>query len=230
MIDFGYLQDAIPCILKGVPVTLGITGISFVIGIVIGLVVALLRIYKIPVLTQLAGIYISFTRGTPLLVQIFLIYYGIPLLFKQLAIMPYLASISPFYYLCIAFSFNIGAYLAETIRSGILSVPAGQIEAANAMNMPTLSVFLFIILPQALAIAMPSIGNLLLIQLKNTSLAFVIGVPEIIGEAKIIAGRTSRIFEVYLIAAFVYWGICLVLERILLIIERYFTKHFRRTA
>ena len=230
MIDFGYLQDAIPFILKGVPVTLGITGISFVIGIVIGLVVALLRIYKIPVLTQLAGIYISFTRGTPLLVQIFLIYYGIPLLFKQLAIMPYLASISPFYYLCIAFSFNIGAYLAETIRSGILSVPAGQIEAANAMNMPTLSVFLFIILPQALAIAMPSIGNLLLIQLKNTSLAFVIGVPEIIGEAKIIAGRTSRIFEVYLIAAFVYWGICLVLEQILLIIERHFTKHFRRAA
>lgn len=230
MIDLGYVQDAIPFILKGVPITLGLTGISFLVGIVIGLIVALLRIYQIPVLTQLAGLYISFTRGTPLLVQIFLIYYGIPLLFKQLSIMPYLASISPFYYLCIAFSFNIGAYLAETIRSGILSVPKGQIEAASAMNMPALSIFFFVVLPQALAISMPSIGNLLLIQLKNTSLAFVIGVPEIIGEAKIIAGRTSRIFEVYLIAAFVYWGICLVLEKILIVIERYFTQHFRRTT
>lgn len=227
MIELSYLKDAIPFILQGVPITLGLTAISFLVGIVIGGVIALLRVYKVPVLTQLAGFYISFIRGTPLLVQIFLIYYGVPMLFKQLGIMPYLANISPFAYLSLAFSLNAGAYLAETFRSGILSVPKGQVEAAKSLNMPTLSVFVFIILPQALAIAMPSIGNLLLIQLKNTSLAFVIGVPEIIGEAKIIAGRTSRIFEVYLIAAVIYWGICLVLERILILIERYFTKHFR---
>ncbi len=227
--EWSNFTGALPLILKGVPLTLSLTGISFTFGIVIGLIIAIIRVYKVPVLNQIFGVYISFIRGTPLLIQIFLIYIAIPSLFKSVDMKMFFSSISTFIYLCIVFSINISAYLAETFRSGIISVPKGQIEAARAMNMPEKSIFLYIIFPQAIAISIPSIGNLLLIQLKNTSLAFFIGAVEIIGSARIVIARTSRSFEPYIIAALVYWVICIVLEKILKLIERHFTKHFRNT-
>lgn len=223
--DLTYLFQSIPIVAKGIPTTLAIAGVAFFWGSLIGLATALLRIYPVPLFSQLALFYISFIRGTPLLVQIFLIYYGIPLILQTFGKMHYISDIHPIYYLFVAFSLNTGAYLAENFRAAIESVNRGQMEAAYSIGMTTPQALLKIIFPQALENGLPAIGNQALMLVKNTSLAFIIGVPEIIGEAKIIGGRTSRIFEVYFVAAMLYWGICLILERILFTIEARLKRH-----
>lgn len=225
--DFQYMLDSIPAISKGIPVSLSIAGIAFLVGMLIGLTVALLRIYPLPVLTKLAVCYVSFMRGTPLLVQIFLAYYGVPILFKLMGAGQYVSQIPGIYFIYISFSLNCGAYLSETIRAAIKSIPKGQMEAAYSIGMTTPQALRKIILPQAMVSALPNLGNQFIMLLKNTSLAFVAAVPEIIGQAKIIAGRTSQFFEVYIVAALMYWAICLIVEGLLVRLERRATQHNR---
>lgn len=231
LLDFSYLIKSIPAIAKGVPTSLAIALIAFVIGLLIGLFVALIKIYKVPVLTPLAELYVSFTRGTPLLVQIFLSYYGIPLVIRYLNAnynLNYDVSFIPaIYFIYVAFSLNSGAYLSETIRSAILSVNKGQMEACYSVGMTTSQGLRRIILPQATTVALPNIGNHFVALLKDTSLAFAASVPEIIGKAKIIAGRTSQFFEVYIVAALLYWVICILIERLIMLLENRFRKYER---
>lgn len=234
LLDISYMIESLPSIAKGVPVSLAITGVAFAVGILIGLAIALIRIYKIPFLKSLAGLYVSFMRGTPLLVQIFLSYYGIPLLLRYIN-SKYntdfdISEIPAIYFIYTSFSLNVGAYLSETIRASILSVPRGQMEAAYSIGMTTAQALKRIILPQATAVALPNVGNQFIALLKDTSLAFAASVPEIIGEAKIIAGRTSKFFEVYIVAALLYWLICIVFERVVLYLEKAYMKHERGVA
>lgn len=230
LFDVQYMIDSIPAIAKGIPVTLSITLVAFIFGAFIGLAVALLRIYRVSGLTQLVILYVSFMRGTPLVVQIFLAYYGIPVLLRVLAIQTNIGQIPAIYFVYVAFSLNVGAYLSETIRSAILSVAPGQFEAAYSIGMNTPQALSKIVLPQALAVALPNIGNQFIMLLKDTSLAFIAAVPEIMGEAKIIAGRTSQFFEVYVVAALIYWVICLICELILSLLERRSRKHTAKGA
>lgn len=228
LLDFDYMIKSIPEVAKGIPVSLLIAIVAFAFGIVIGLAVALIKIYKVPVLKQIAGFYVSFMRGTPLLVQIFLAYYGIPMVIRYTNSkynMDYdISNIPAMYFLFVSFSLNVGAYLSETIRSAINSVNVGQMEAAYSIGMTTPQALRRIIMPQAMVVALPNIGNQFIALLKDTSLAFAAAVPEIIGHAKIIAGRTSKFFEVYIVAAVLYWLICIVLERLLLYLERVHLK------
>ena len=223
ILDFSYMVQSIPAIAKGIPVSLSIAIIAFGFGIVIGLIGALAKIYNIPVLKQITAVYVSFIRGTPLLVQIFLSYYGIPLVIRYFNLQHgtewNISFIPAIYFIYVAFSLNAGAYLTETIRSAILSVDRGQIEASYSVGMTTYQSLKKIILPQALKVGLPNIGNQFIALLKDTSLAFAASVPEIIGMAKIIAGRTSQFFEVYIVAALLYWGICIVLERGMALLE-----------
>lgn len=232
LFDFDYMIESIPQILTGVPTSIAIATVSIFFGLIVGFLIAIIRIYKISFLDKLSIIYVSFFRGTPLLVQVFLCYYGIPMLLyscnKFYGTNFSVSEIPTFIFICTSFTLNLGAYFSETIRGAIISVPKGQIEAAYSIGMTTYQAFKRVILPQAFRYALPSFGNTCISVLKDTSLAFVASVPEIMGQAKIIAGRTSKFFEVYIVAAIVYWALCIILERGLVMLEKSTTKHERR--
>ncbi len=227
--DISYMIASVPTIAKGIPISLGIAVIAFGFGLAIGLLGALAKIYRIPFLREIINVYVSFIRGTPLLVQIFLSYYGIPLVIRyvneQFGTQWNISFIPAIYFIYVAFALNAGAYLTETIRSAIMAVDRGQLEASYSVGMTTCQSMKRIILPQALKVGLPNIGNHFIAMLKDTSLAFAASVPEIMGMAKIIAGRTSRFFEVYIVAALLYWLICILLERVLALLERRFRRN-----
>lgn len=226
--------ESTPQIMKGIPVSLSIAMIAILFGLLIGLMIALLRIYRIPVFSQLATIYVSFLRGTPLVVQIFLGYYGILLLFRYLKLVYGIDiavnEVPAIIFICISLTLCVSAFLSETIRSAILAIPHGQMEAAYSIGMTNWQALRRIILPQALSHALPNFANSSISILKDTSLAFVISVPEIMGQAKIIAGRTSKFLEVYIVAALLYWLICIVLEILLKKLEKAAVRHQRGGA
>lgn len=221
----------IPSILKGVPVCLEITAVSFIFGVLIGILVALIRIYKVKVLSQLAAVYVSFTRGTPLLVQILITYYGLPILFRwvnyKFGLSISINKIPAVYYMFFCYSFCIGAYLSEMFRAAILSVDPGQMEACYSIGMSTTTGMMRIVLPQAFTNAIPNLGNTFVTLIKDTSLAFTAAICEVMGQAKIIAGRDSKFLEAYIVAALIYWAMCLLCEPIIKRLERY-SRRFER--
>lgn len=229
ILDFEYMIESIPAIAKGIPVSLSISLIAFIIGIIVALAIALVRIYNVPFLKQLAVLYVSFVRGTPLLVQIFLSYYGIPLVIRVInqayGLNWDVSFIPAIYFIYVAFSVNTSAYLSEIIRGAILAVDKGQFEACYSVGMTSGQALRRVILPQAFKVGLPNLCNHFIMLLKDTSLAFAASVPEIIGQAKIIAGRTSQFFEVYIVAALIYWAICIILEQVSLYLERRFNRH-----
>lgn len=226
--DPKYMVSSIPYVLAGIPQTLSIAVVAFAAGSLLGLIGALIKIYRVPVLRQLTDLYISFMRGTPLIVQILLIYYGIPIVLRMID-MEYgtdldVSKIPALVFMFVAFSLNAGAYLTETIRSAVEAIDSGQMEAAYSVGMSGVQGMTRIVLPQALKVGLPNISNFFIGLLKDTSLAFAASVTDIMGEAKIIAGRTSRFFEAYIVAAAVYWIICIVFELTVARLE----KHMRR--
>ncbi len=227
--DVKYMIDAIPNILEGIPVSLAIAVVAFVFGIILGFIGAIAKIYKIAVLRQIVGLYVSFIRGTPLIVQIFLIYYGIPIALRvfneAFGIHIDVSKIPAIVFMFVAFSLSSGAYLTETIRSAILAVDNGQMEAAYSVGMSSYQAMIRIVIPQALKVGLPNIANHFIGMLKDTSLAFAASVMDIMGQAKIVAGRTSRFFEAYIVAAIVYWIICIIFEQLVMLIERKVRKN-----
>lgn len=231
LLDLNYMLESVPKISSGISVSLAISGVAFIFGMILGFGIALCKVYKVPVLQRICQIYVSFMRGTPLLVQIFLTYYGIPLVLLYLSD-SYgwqldISQIPAIYFMYICFSLNVGAYLSETFRGAIQSVNKGQIEAAQSLGMTEGQVLRRVVVPQALQVALPNMGNTFISLLKDTSLAFAASVPEIMGQAKISAARTSNFFEAYIVAAMMYWIICIIFERIIAIVERRMRKHER---
>lgn len=236
LLDLQFLIESFPAIISRLPVTVGIAVGSLVLSLLIGVITALIKIYRVPVLSVISSIYISFIRGTPLLVQIYLVFYGIPkvIYFLQIEYGWLLAadvnSISPEFYALLAFSINLGAYLSETIRSAIESVDRGQFEAAKAIGMTPTQMMLKIIFPQALSVAIPNLGNMFISTIKDTSLVFIIGVIDIMGQAKILGSRGLAFFEVYIAVSIVYWILCILVERLLVIIEKRARRYERGIA
>jgi L-cystine transport system permease protein len=235
LFDIDYMLKSLPQIISHLPVTIGIAVGSMVLGMLLGLATALIRLYKVPVLGRLSAVYVSFVRGTPLLVQIYLVFYGIPkLIYFVQTQYGWLQGfdvniIAPEYYALLSFSINLGAYLSETIRSAIESVDRGQFEAANAIGMSQTQTMLKIILPQALTVALPNLGNTFISTIKDTSLVFVIGVVDIMGEAKIIGSRGLAFFEVYIAVSLIYWPVCIIIERVLARLEKR-VRNYERSA
>ena len=233
LFDVSFFLSTFPHLAKVVPLTLKITAVAMLLAVLVGLGVALCRIYRIPGLAQAAAVYVSFARGTPLLVQIYLSYYGIPVLLEWLKARygwtVDLSQVPAIVYIYFAFTFNVGAYLSETIRAAILAVDKGQMEAALSVGMSTWTGLRRIVLPQALAVALPSFGNTVIALVKDTSLAFMISVVELMGEARIQGARSLRFFEVYIAVALVYWAICIIIERLVIRLERR-VRHFEGTA
>jgi cystine transport system permease protein len=184
-------------------VTIPLTIISFVIGLVIALVVALGRLSSNAVIAGVARFYISIIRGTPLLVQLFIVFFALP----QIGV-----RIDPFPAAVIAFSLNVGGYAAEIIRSAIQSIPKGQWEAAETIGLDYVGALRRIVLPQATRVAVPPLSNTLISLVKDTSLASTILVTELFRTAQNVAAPTFEFFALYGTAALYYWIICLVLS------------------
>jgi L-cystine transport system permease protein len=224
LFDFQFFLSTFPDLARVIPVTLKIALVAMLAALAAGLAVALVRIYRIPVLKQIAVVYVSFARGTPMLVQIYLSYYGIPLvvqfLHEKYGWNLDVSQIPTIVFIYFAFTFNVAAYLSETIRAAILAVDKGQMEAALSVGMSSLKGMQRIVLPQALAVALPSFGNTVIALVKDTSLAFMISVVEMMGEAKILGARGLRFFEVYVAVALVYWAICILIEQLVAIGEK----------
>jgi cystine transport system permease protein len=183
--------------------TLPLTAVSFVIGVVIALFVALARLSRVAPLAWAARAYVSVIRGTPLLVQLFIVFYALP----QFDIV-----IDPFPAAVIAFSLNVGGYAAEVIRAAILSIPQGQWEAAQTIGMRYATTLRRIILPQAARTAVPPLSNTLISLVKDTSLASTILVTELLRVAQLAAAPTFDFFALYAVAAVYYWIICELLS------------------
>jgi cystine transport system permease protein len=192
-----------PLVSGAIAGTIPLALISFALGLVLALFVALMRLSRNKVLSSIARGYISVIRGTPLLVQLFIIFYGLPSL--GLTIDPWPSAI-------IAFSLNVGGYAAEVIRAAILSVHKGQWEAAYTIGMSRSRALRRIILPQAARVSVPPLSNTFISLVKDTSLASVILVTEMFRVAQRIAGFSQEFMLVYIEAALIYWVICLVLS------------------
>ena len=214
--DPKYILEFIPQLLKALPITVLITVVAMLGGLILGFIVALIKIKKVPILKQICEVYVSFMRGTPLLVQLFLSYYGLPIFLiainAKLGTNIDINNVPALRFVFIAFTLNEAAYLSETIRASILSIDKNEIEAALSLGMTDIQVMTRVILPQALVVALPILGNTLISLLKNTSLAFTVAIQDIMGTAKVASGRNLRFFEVYIAAAIIYWIVCLIIE------------------
>ena len=223
LFDIKLVFTQIPDILRYLPTTLLLTAEAMAVGLVLGLLIALVRIKKIPVLTQLSSVFISIVRGTPIIVQLYVVYFGIPIALKYInyyyGTSFNINAIPGIVFAMIALGFNQSAFDSETIRSAILSVDKGQIEAAESMGMTGRQVLMRVIVPQAGAVALVPLGNSLINLIKGTSLAFTCAVVEMTAEGKIIAGRNYRYFEVYCSLAIIYWVITFILERVMKLLE-----------
>jgi len=219
-----YMLSVIGEIASAVPVTALITVVAFTAGLTIGLCAALVRMYKVPVLNQIVIAYTSFMRGTPLLVQLYIAYYGLPIMLKavnqRFGWSMDVAGIPAIVFVFTAYALNTGGYLTETVRSAIQSVDVGQTDAARSIGMTGWQTLYRIILPQALLVALPNLGNTVIALIKDTSLAFSVTIMEIIGRSRVVGGRSMRYFEVYVSAALIYWGICIICEIAVGMLER----------
>lgn len=207
----------IPDLLRYLPTTLELTLIAMVIGLALGLVIAIIRINKIPVLSQLSVAFVSIIRGTPIIVQLYITYFGIPIALKYINYYRGtnydINGIPGIIFAMVALGLNQSAFDSETIRSAIQSVDRGQIEAAKSMGMSGSQVLRRVIIPQAGAVALLPLGNSVIGLIKGTSLAFTCSVVEITAAGKILAGKNYRYFEVYCSLAIIYWLITFFLER-----------------
>lgn len=202
--DFDLFWSSLgPLLLGAVKGTIPLTLASFALGLVIALVVAVMRISSNRLASGAGRVYVSIIRGTPLLVQLFVIFYGLPAVGVK---------IDPWPSAIIAFSLNVGGYAAEVIRAAILSVPQGQWEAGHMIGMSRGQALLRIILPQAARVSVPPLSNTFISLVKDTSLASLILVTEMFRVAQQVAAFSQEFMLLYLEAALIYWVICLILS------------------
>ncbi|BBK27190.1 amino acid ABC transporter permease [Staphylococcus arlettae] len=204
-----------------IPITL----VTFVLGLIIALFTALMRISTSRVLRGIARFYISIIRGTPMIVQLFIIFYGIPELGRlitnnsenQWTLAPVVAAI-------IGLSLNVGAYASEIIRGGIISIPKGQTEAAYSIGMNYRQTVQRIILPQAIRVSVPALGNTFLSLIKDTSLLGFILVAEMFRKAQEVASTTYEYLTIYILVAILYWVVCFIIS----IVQNYYESYLER--
>lgn len=224
LFDIKLVFTQIPQLLAYLPVTLELTAAAGVVGLILGFLIAMVRIKRIPVLYQISTVYISFLRGTPIIVQLYISYFGIPILLKYINYWNGtnldINGIPPVLFAILALALNQSAFMSEIIRAAIAAVDSGQIEAAESMGMTPGQVRRRVIFPQAGIIALPGLMNSLIGLIKGTSLAFVCAVVEMTAAGQIMAGSSYRYFEMYCSLAIIYWIITLILEFLSSLLEK----------
>lgn len=218
-------QAFLPMLEGLVKYSIPITLVTFVLGLILALVTALMRISSSKVLKGIARFYVSIIRGTPMIVQLFIIFYGIPEIGRlatgnadnQLTLSPVIAAI-------IGLSLNVGAYASEILRGGIMSIPKGQTEAAYSIGMNYKQTVQRIILPQAIRVSVPALGNTFLSLIKDTSLLGFILVAEMFRKAQEVASTTYEFLTIYLLVAILYWIVCFIIS----IVQSYYESYIER--
>lgn len=213
-VDNSYLKELIVTILKGLKTTLGLSVISMAIALVIGVLIVVVRFYKIIGIKQIVEVFVSFFRGTPLLVQLFLLYFGLPQL------IPSLKGMTAFTAAILGLALNASAYIAESLRGAMEAVDKGQMEACISVGMTRGQALKRIIMPQVFRIALPSLGNIFVDNIKGSSLAFTLGVTEILARAQMSAAASYKFFESYIVVAIVYWVTISFFNRLQKMLER----------
>ncbi|WP_028552852.1 MULTISPECIES: amino acid ABC transporter permease [unclassified Paenibacillus] len=219
--DVQAMLGAFPILIKYIPITIMMAVVSMIFAIIMGYAIAMLTKNRTPVIYQLASLYSSFFRGTPTLVQLFLIYYGLPQLFPSFSAMDSLTAA------IIGLSLKNSAYLAEIFRAALNSVEKGQLEACLSVGMTKAQAFRRIILPQAIRNAIPATGNTFIALVKETSLAFTLGVAELFAEGKMIATASLKFFETYSAIAIVYWVLTIIYSFLQELLERKLSKPYK---
>ncbi len=225
--NFQAIIDSLPKLLSGTVLTLELVGISLLIGLLLALPMALMRVARKPLVRMLPYGFIFFFRGTPLLVQIFMIYYGASQFewVRESALWPILRE--PYWCAIIAFALNTGAYTAEILRGAIQAVPPGEIEAARAIGMSLPLAYRRIILPQAVRIGLPAYGNEIILMIKGSALASTITLLDLTGMARTLIARNYLPVEMFLAAGLIYLAMTLVLTQVFKVLERRLGRHLR---
>lgn len=204
--------NSLPLLIVGAGITIQITAISVGLGLIIGMFVGIARICNVKVLRALATVYIDFLRGTPLLVQIFLIYFALPMVVGQ-RVDPFIAAIT-------ACGINSGAYIAEIFRAGIQAIDEGQMEAGRSLGMSWVQTMRYIIVPQAFKNIVPPLGNEFIALLKDSSLVSVIGFEELTRRGQLIIARTYGSLEIWITVALIYLVMTLTISRLVSYMEK----------
>lgn len=210
--DFELIQRALPILLMGAGVTIEITAFSVAIGFFIGLFVGTARISQFKILQIMAAVYADCIRGTPLLVQIFLIYFALPMAIGQ-RVEPFIAAVA-------ACGINSGAYVSEIFRAGIQAIDVGQMEAGRSLGLTWWQTMRFIILPQAFKNILPPLGNEFIAMLKDSSLVSVIGFEELTRRGQLIIAQTYGSFEIWMTVAVLYLIMTMAISRIVAFLEK----------
>ncbi|MFS0763623.1 amino acid ABC transporter permease [Peribacillus phoenicis] len=215
-LDYRFLVETFFVAFSGVPTALFITIVALIIALPLGFLLALSRINQIPVLNRLAQIYVSFVRGTPVIIQIFIIYSSVPLMltsiFEKYAVEMNVYDVNPIWYAFIVFSLNTTAILTEVFRSAISTVSKGQLEASYAVGLTTVQAFRRIIIPQTLVVALPNICTATVNLIKATSLGYALSLQEITLKAKVAANVGYNYVEAYIDIFLVYLILCSLVE------------------
>lgn len=210
--NFSFLSKYYMFFINGAKFTIILAFFTVLFGVILGLLLALMRISKSKVLNLIATAYVEFIRGTPLMVQIFIIYYALPDLIG--VNLPEMVSA------VLALSINSGAYVAEVIRAGIQAVDKGQMEASRSLGMPYGMAMRYIIIPQAIKNILPALGNEFITVIKESSVVSVIGIKELMYNADTVRGNTFRAFEPLIIAALMYFVMTFTLSKLMGRFER----------
>ena len=212
----------VPVILRYVPLTLTMASIAMVFALVLAALLAVERVIRVPVLDWLVMLFISFFRGTPLLVQLFLFYYGLP------QVLSFLTRLDGVTAAVMGLTLHFSAYMAETIRASIIGIDRSQWEAAQSIGMTQGQMMRRIIMPQAARVAAPTLVNYFIDMIKATSLAFTLGVTEMMGAAQKEAAGSFMYFETFLVVAIIYWIIVETLNQAQKRLETYLNRAYAR--
>lgn len=210
---FEYVANILPKLIKMIPLTLFVVLVAGISSFFLGVIVTAIRIKKVKVLFQIISVYVSFMRSTPSLIQLFVVYYGLPIIFKLAGVDIQQWSRTGFAILTLVL--HNGAYLSEVMRPAYLAVDKGQHDAADSIGLTRTQKFFRIICPQVVPIALPSLGNLLIDLIKDTSILFTIGVVDLMGKAKLIISNDYGVgqLKVYVTIAVIYWIISIIAEK-----------------
>ncbi|MFJ8066945.1 amino acid ABC transporter permease [Psychrobacillus sp. NPDC096426] len=215
--------EFIPTLVKYLGVTLEILIASIILGTIIGLAAAIPKLFHIPILKQIVTLYISFIRGTPIIIQLFLVFYGLPAVLMLVNID--ITRMDALFFVIITYSLSNGTIFAEIFRGAISAVEFGQTEAAYTIGMTPFQNFTRIIFPQAIRVAFPNIANTVIGSLKDTSLAFTIGIMDMMGRGETIIAATAHALEVYIALSVIYYAVVLILEKGFKVFEKYTNRY-----
>lgn len=218
LLNVEYMLELVPVLLQYLPLTLAMATAGMVLALALGCLLAVVRVLSIPLVNPLTMLFVSFFRGTPLLVQLFLFYYGLPQLIEPLTVINGVTAT------IMGLTMHFSAYMAESIRAAIVGVDRSQTEAAQSIGMTNGQLMRRIILPQATRIAVPTLMNYFIDMIKATSLAFTLGVTELMGATQKEAAGSFLYFEAFLVAAVMYWIVVEILARL----QRYMESRLNR--